>query len=435
MRRRQRGFGVGEQFLEQFLAGAQAGELDLDVLVRKAGKADHVARQVGDAYRVAHVEDENLAALAHQPGLQHQLRRLGDGHEIPHDVPVGYRDRATGRDLLLELRDHAAGRAQHIAESHDHKARGAGGCAFRVEALAYQFRHAFRGAHHIGRVDGLVGGHQHEFLHAGGAACRAQGGGAQHVVGQRLAGVFAFHHRHMLVGGGMEHHRRLVVREHPAHARAIAHVADHAGKRLVGRHPHQFLLDAVERKLAVFDQHQPGRCEAHDLTHQFRADRTAGARDHHRAIRQQGLEAIVVQHHLLAPQQVVELDLADRRHLHLAADHVVERGDGQRLQICQAAGLDDAAPFARGGFGPGDDGMGGGQVRRILGQAVKPADHRGVLQGAPGEARVVVDQANHAPVGRSRECPGQPDGRIPGPDHQHRGALDPGDAEQAMLLP
>ena len=60
---RHRRFGGVEQLLVQLLAGAQPDIADRDVaLGREPGEADHLARQIDDLDRLAHVEDENLAA-------------------------------------------------------------------------------------------------------------------------------------------------------------------------------------------------------------------------------------------------------------------------------------------------------------------------------------------------------------------------------------
>ncbi len=83
--------------------------------------------QVEDAHRLAHVEDEDLAALAHGPGLQHELRRLRDGHEVALHVRVGDRHRPAVGDLVPEDRDHRAGRAEHVAEAHGEEAGRRGG--------------------------------------------------------------------------------------------------------------------------------------------------------------------------------------------------------------------------------------------------------------------------------------------------------------------
>src|SRR2546427_778675 len=55
----------GHQLLVELLAGPEADEADRDVLVGlEAREADHLAREVEDADRLAHVEDEDLAATA-----------------------------------------------------------------------------------------------------------------------------------------------------------------------------------------------------------------------------------------------------------------------------------------------------------------------------------------------------------------------------------
>jgi hypothetical protein len=48
---------------------------------------------------------------------------------------------AAALDLLLELRDHAAARAQHVAEAHGDEAR--------TRVLGHHLRH-----HHLGRAPG-----------------------------------------------------------------------------------------------------------------------------------------------------------------------------------------------------------------------------------------------------------------------------------------
>ena len=142
-----------QQLLVQLFARAQAGAADLHVALRvalvahlQAGQVNHAPRQVDDAHRLAHVQHEHVAALPHRPGLDHQLRGFGDGHEIAGNVGVRQRHRAAAGDLLLEQRHHRAGAAQHIAKAHHHKA---GTAARRVARLQRQLGQALGGAHHI----------------------------------------------------------------------------------------------------------------------------------------------------------------------------------------------------------------------------------------------------------------------------------------------
>ena len=126
----------------------------------------------------------------------------------------------------------------------------------------------------------------------------------------------------MLVGGGVEHHGGPVPQHDGTHARAVAHVGDHARMRRCACGARQFLLDRVKREFAVVEQYQPRRAEACNLAHQFRTDRATRAGDEHGLAGQQRGQAGVVEHHRIAPQQVVQIDPAHCRHLHLAAHQV-----------------------------------------------------------------------------------------------------------------
>lgn len=110
---------VGEQFLDEFLARAGADELDVNVAAHfQAAEPDEVAGQLHDRHRLAHVQDEDLAALADGGRLQDQLHGLGDGHKVAAHVRVGDGDRAAAGDLFAEDACHTAVAAQHVAEAH-----------------------------------------------------------------------------------------------------------------------------------------------------------------------------------------------------------------------------------------------------------------------------------------------------------------------------
>ncbi|OIQ75235.1 hypothetical protein GALL_431020 [mine drainage metagenome] len=162
--------GLVEQGLGQLLARAQAGDLDLDVLARRAaGQGDHLARQIHDPDRLAHLQQEQPGVMAVGAlgagggGVQDQLGGLGDGHEIARHLLVGDRHRAATIDLRLEDRHDRPGGAKHIAEPHGREAGALAG----LLGLDDRFREPLGGAHDIGGIDGLVRGDQH---HLGGAA-------------------------------------------------------------------------------------------------------------------------------------------------------------------------------------------------------------------------------------------------------------------------
>jgi hypothetical protein len=114
---------VGGELFEELLAGAHAGEGDLDVLARRlAREGDEVAREVDDLHRLAHVEDEDLPALAHGAGLQHELAGLGDGHEVPLHLRVRHRDRPAGAICSWKMGTTEPVGAEHVAEAHGDEA-------------------------------------------------------------------------------------------------------------------------------------------------------------------------------------------------------------------------------------------------------------------------------------------------------------------------
>src|SRR5207253_3586941 len=65
-------FALIAELLEEFLARTQARKLDLDLLIRHtSGQFDEFPRQIEDFDRLAHVEQENFAALALCSALKH----------------------------------------------------------------------------------------------------------------------------------------------------------------------------------------------------------------------------------------------------------------------------------------------------------------------------------------------------------------------------
>jgi|688.fasta_scaffold492866_2 hypothetical protein len=67
-----------------------------------ARQLHHAAGQVDDFDGLAHVQHKHIAALPHGTGLNHQLRSLGDGHEVAVDFGMRRGDGATVFDLLAE---------------------------------------------------------------------------------------------------------------------------------------------------------------------------------------------------------------------------------------------------------------------------------------------------------------------------------------------
>ena len=96
----------------------------------KPASGDHLAGQVEDAHRLAHLEHEDVSrAAAEVTRLDHELHRLGNRHEVAGHLRVGDGDRSAALDLIAKDRHHAPGRGEDVAEPDVHEPgarRGAG---------------------------------------------------------------------------------------------------------------------------------------------------------------------------------------------------------------------------------------------------------------------------------------------------------------------
>ena len=129
-------------------------------------------------------------------------------------------------------------------------------------------------AHHGLRVDGLVRRDEDEALRAeldGDVGDRARD---ERVVAHRLERV-RLHERHVLVRGGVEDDGRAVLLEDLAHLRRVARVGENGSRGVEVALVHELALDLEQARLAVVDEHEPGRAHARDLAAELGADRAA----------------------------------------------------------------------------------------------------------------------------------------------------------------
>ena len=125
------------------------------------------------------------------------------------------------------------------------------------------------GAHHGGRLDRLVGRDEHERAHAGLAGDPGDQPRGERVVAHRLDRV-QLHHRHVLVGGGVEDDRRAVLGEHLPHPLLLLAVGEHRDGRAHVAVLLELAHDLEQVVLGVVDQHQPARADPGDLAAQLR---------------------------------------------------------------------------------------------------------------------------------------------------------------------
>ena len=60
---------------------------------------DEIAGELHDPYGIAHIQDERVTRRRHDGGLQDELNRLRDRHEVAHRIRMGHGEGAA----MLEL--------------------------------------------------------------------------------------------------------------------------------------------------------------------------------------------------------------------------------------------------------------------------------------------------------------------------------------------
>ena len=407
-----------DELLVELLARAHADELDLDIAIGLlARQADHVAGEIDDLDRVAHVQHVDLATPAQRARLHDERHGLRDRHEVARHLRVGHRHGAAARDLLLEDRDHRARRAEHVAEAHRNKARLDVGTV--AERLDDPLAQRLRLAHHRLGCDGLVGRDEHEDLGAGLGSDLGERPRGERVVAHRLERV-RLHQRHVLVRGGVEDDRGPVALEDAPHLGAVLDVADHRHDGREVALVDQLPLDLEQRRLRVVDDDQPLAADLGDLPAELGADRAARAGHHHGLASDVRGDLAQVDVDLLAPEHVLHLHRADLpRQVHVAGDQLVEAGQRAHRDALALGHLDDPGTQAPWRRRDGDQHLVGPVVVQDSRQLVGRAEHAHALEPHVALLRVVVDQPDRREARLPLQLAHDELGRATGADDQH----------------
>ena len=257
-------------------------------------------------------------------------------------------------DLLLEDRDHAAGRAQHVAEADGDEARLRCG---RASAWHVDLGDPLGGPHDGGGVDRLVGGDHHELVDAvsvgevrDGLGCRRRCSSPPRP-------------------GSTPSSARACGRRRGRRPRADRRRRPPPCGR--GRVTSAMQGTIIELRVGVAaapggsgrGRSRPARPgsavrgpKRHDLPAELAADAAAGAGDqHHPALRRTSAMASSSRCDRLAAQQVLDGDVADAGEIHPAADDLVEPGDDLDVELRAAAQLGDPADGGTRRVGDGDE--------------------------------------------------------------------------------
>ena len=239
----------------------------------------------------------------------------------------------------------------------------------------------------------------------------------------------------MLVRRGVEDHVGLLAREQIVDQRRVLDVADDARDRQQRKVVGERRADLVNRGFRDVEKDELRGTEAGDLPAELGADRPAGAGHQRNAIAEPFGESCIVEHHRIATEQVVQLDRADCRQQRSPADQVVVRRHRQRLEPRRGADFGGPPAHRVRSRGQRDDDLAHAVLARIARELRNGPEHLHVAQHPAVLLRVVVEQADDAPLTAARQLVGEARARHAGAEHQH-GLAERGErAVEPMLLP
>ena len=198
--------------------------------------------QIDDPDRLAHVEHEDLAAAAERAGLQHQLHRLRDGHEVAAHLRVRDRHRPAG---LRSAAGTSAPRCRGCrARCRTAPRRSSRSCS-RRRCCTISSATRLVAPMTLRRAHRLVGRDEHEALRAAAAAPRRRRCACRATLLLIASTALLFHQRHVLVRRGVEHDVRAgAAAKTRVDPPRVAHVGDHRHDSHVGERRAQLALDA-----------------------------------------------------------------------------------------------------------------------------------------------------------------------------------------------
>ena len=109
------GLVANQQFFMQLFTRTHSDDGNFNVASRAgsvahraAAELDHAPRQRHNFHRLAHIEHKHVTPHRHGAGLQHQLRRLRDRHEVARHLAVRHGQWPAGGQLPAKQRHHTA---------------------------------------------------------------------------------------------------------------------------------------------------------------------------------------------------------------------------------------------------------------------------------------------------------------------------------------
>ena len=314
---------------------------------------------------------------------------------------MGDGERAAAGQLLAKQGHHAAAGPQHIAKAHHRKTSGA---RLRRQRLQHQFGHALARAHHIGGAHRLVSADQHKAPRATGKRGLRHVPGAKHIVEHALARV-VLHQRHVFIGRCVVNRAGAVVHADAAHTVGVHHAAQernqHHAQGLLAAQGFKLLVNQIQAKLVVVEQHQLARTLQHDAAAQLRANAAARAGDQHHLTSQIARQQLGLRRHGFAPEQVFNIKLAKILHRDPSRGQIGHAGQGAHVHRQRVERLDNGqAPLAR-SAGHGQQYVGDALFLYALVHLRCSADHD-AIDATPHFGRVVIHKTYEFELPRYR---------------------------------
>ena len=344
---------------------------------------------VDDPDRLAHVEDEDLAAFPHGPRLEDQLRRLGDAHEVAPYVGVGHRHGPPAGDLFLEDGNGRAGAAEDVAETDGHELV----TCLAVHALDEKLCDAFGGAHDVGGPHGLVRRDEDKPLYL-----RFQGqvdevARPQDVVQDRLPGVVLLH-RHVLVGRGVKDDVGFEALQDPLQGIAVADVRKEALRGQRTEPQLKFLLDLEQVQLAEVEKPHDLGLKTADLPDELGTDGASRARDQDPLAAEKAADPLRIEVDFLPSYEILQPHLPDGIRGDAPLDELADLGDGAIPLARPVADLDDPPHHIAPRRGDGDEDL--VELDRQLSDVVDGAQDWNAVDRLALLAGVVVEETHRA---------------------------------------
>ena len=166
--------------------------------------------------------------------------------------------------------------------------------------------------------------------------------GREDVVLDRLRGV-RLHHRNVLVRRRVHDDMGPVLREEGPHPDLVAAVRHERLDRRVAEapeRPDELLFDVEEGELGALHEEDARRPEPRDLARELGADRASRTRHHDGLAVEKLVHRLAVELDRAAPEQVLDLDVADPAHLHAALEDLGDARSDAHLDRHLLADLD-----------------------------------------------------------------------------------------------